>query len=220
MFKRIILLTAITLILSFASCTDNANDTSETVTNPSDSSSSTIESSNSDISSAESSNIEDSNSNSSSVDDSHADNSIENSTSDVPVSTAIINIKEIDDEAAMEYDAITFKDMDIMYCNYNIVFSVNSTITEFKFFSINDEYFMDSATAVTSPLVVDEVLYTLPELTSEKDLMISTYINDVVANRGISFIDAEGETHYFSISCDMTGLPGAESVYLVSMNVQ
>ncbi len=212
MFKRIFSsVTVIILLLALCSCVAENNDVSE-------SSSSNV------VSDTSSENKTDINSSEISSDGDFVDNSIDNSsiddaTSDI-TNNAAISIKEIADNEISAVDRIIFKDENVSYINCNILFSVNSPITNFKFFSINDEYFMDSTEAVTSPLVIDEILYTISSITPEKDIVISTYINDAVANRGVSFTDANGVTHYFSINYNTIGLPDTESIYLAKINIE
>ncbi len=209
MFKQIFCLFIIlSIVLSLGACTSPSNETSEN------------ESSNANLSSSVTSNSNDDNtSDIESYDDiSHESSSVDNTISDSD-DTAIISITEVPYDDFDNYDTDVYVDKAVAISNYYALISVDVSVTDFKFFSIDEEYFMDSSEALTSPLVIEEVLYTLPELTPDNDLIIKTYINDAVANRGISFVDSDGETHYFSINCNVAGFPDLGSIYLLKMNI-
>ncbi len=218
MLKRILcFLTAAILLMSFVACAQDNNENEISDNNSVKSSNVSKESTSSQISKIDE--VSDDTSSeivSSDISDTTSDTTSDNKNQNSP----LISIMEINSDEVDDQNIVIFTDNTTSHNNYKLRFSVSENINNFKFFSLNDEYVMESENAVTSPLVIDEILYETTELSPEKDLVILTYLNDAVANRGISFVDAEGITHYFSIQCNMIGLPDFESVYLIKMNIQ
>ena len=64
-------------------------------------------------------------------------------------------------------------------------------------------------------LTAVRALYTVEELTAQKPLVVATYINDTTVNRGISFVDAQNNTHYFAIQ--WSGADGCLSLQKVNL---
>ena len=77
-----------------------------------------------------------------------------------------------------------------------VVFKTDKRITNIKF------YKLDAADSFTDDgkLKITEVLYTLDELNADKPLVAEAELLDKFAVRGISFVDPNGNTHYFTVS--------------------
>ena len=96
---------------------------------------------------------------------------------------------------------IPFIDETSLNSEWHLVFETDMTVTDFKFWNVDDSI----KTEFT------EALYTLDEFTGEMPLVVSTYINDATCNRGISFVDADGETRYYTIG--WSGMDGSLSLH-------
>lgn len=131
---------------------------------------------------------------------SEADNKDESSEPEVSVETIVaaktsVSLTYLYEEPSEETDYITFVDKTYTgILDEDILFSTSATITDFKFFAIeydeNDNY------------VIGETLYALTELVPENNIHINTYLNDVVTNRGVSFVEEGGEAKNYAIVRD------------------
>ena len=76
-----------------------------------------------------------------------------------------------------------------------VVFKTDTTVTNFRYFSIvsTDTWSDDGAPKV------DEVLYTIDKFTPDMIFVAETVFADVYAVRGISFVDANGNTQYYTL---------------------
>ena len=82
-----------------------------------------------------------------------------------------------------------FTDETAQNTEWDLLFETNVKVTDFKLLAIDD----------TDRIFVEGVLFTLDELTPDKPLVVSTYINDVTVNRAISYTDSDGQTKSFLI---------------------
>lgn len=76
-----------------------------------------------------------------------------------------------------------------------VVFKTDTSVTNFRYFSVvsNDTWSDDGAP------MIDDVLYTIDEFTPDMIFVAETVFADVYAVRGISFVDANGNTQYYTL---------------------
>ena len=77
----------------------------------------------------------------------------------------------------------------------HVVFRTDTSVTNFRYFSVvaTDTWSDDGA-----PMIKD-VLYTIDEFTPDMIFVAETVFADVYAVRGISFVDANGNTQYYTL---------------------
>lgn len=90
-------------------------------------------------------------------------------------------------------DALHFVDDTVSHTNYDVIFTTDTTVKDFKVLEMDE----------TEKLEVGETLFCLYEFTPEMSFAVSTYINDATINRGISYVDQNGEEFIFSIVVSM-----------------
>ena len=90
-------------------------------------------------------------------------------------------------------DYITFAESGDGATTHSLLFTANENVTQFKFLALDD----------SEELAVSETLFTIDSFTPEKPFVAFTYINDATVNRGISFVDSEGNTKYFYVALSM-----------------
>ncbi len=196
--KKIITVLIITALLACAlvSCTDSDSDTSpaESSTVQNAESSAVAESSVADESAAES----ESESAAESVDESEStDESVDESDTSEESKEEIkvqISIEHASEELLADKDSyVLYDDPETDYSF--IVIRTEATVTNFRYFSIvsTDTWSDDGAPKV------DEVLYTIDEFTPDTVFVAETVFADVYAIRGLSFVDANGNTQYYSL---------------------
>lgn len=186
--KKIITVLIITALLACAlvSCTDGDSDVSpaESSTAQNEESSAAAESSVADESAGES----ESESAAESVDESDAS---EEPKEEIKVQ---ISVELASEELLADKDSyVLYDDPDTDYSF--IVIRTESAVTNFRYFSIvsTDTWSDDGAPKV------DEVLYTIDEFTPDTVFVAETVFADVYAIRGLSFVDANGNTQYYSL---------------------
>lgn len=76
-----------------------------------------------------------------------------------------------------------------------VVFKTDTSVTNFRYFSVvsTDTWSDDGAP------MIDDVLYTIDEFTPDMIFVAETVFADVYAVRGISFVDANGNTQYYTL---------------------
>ena len=84
-----------------------------------------------------------------------------------------------------------------------VVFSTESTVTDFRVLSISMQDYDDSGNFT----FVAEELFTLAELTPERPLEAGLQFIGTIPNNGISFVDPDGNTKYYAV--DMSGRDGS-----------
>lgn len=84
-----------------------------------------------------------------------------------------------------------------------VVFSTESTVTDFRVLSISMQDYDDSGNFTFAA----EELFTLDELTSERPLEAGLQFIGTIPNNGISFVDPDGNTKYYAV--DMSGRDGS-----------
>ncbi len=77
--------------------------------------------------------------------------------------------------------------------NYDIVISVNQTVTSFRFVRIDESDHTE---------IIAE-LFSLEQLTADEPFTASTYLNDATSTRGIVFTDPNGKERYYAIRISM-----------------
>ncbi len=90
-------------------------------------------------------------------------------------------------------DALHFVDSTVSQTNYDLIFSTSATVTDFKILEMDE----------SDVLQVKSTLFRLYEFTPKMSFAVSTYINDATINRGISYVDQNGEEFIFSIVVSM-----------------
>ena len=95
---------------------------------------------------------------------------------------------------------IRFVDETTATPTWHLLFSTDETVTDFRLLALEDT------------MRISETLYTLAELTPDKPLVVSTYMNDVPANRAFSVTSASGKTQTYSI--EFSGKDGTLSLLL------
>ena len=84
-----------------------------------------------------------------------------------------------------------------------VVFSTESTVTDFRVLSISMQDYDDSDNFTFAA----EELFTLAELTPERPLEAGLQFIGTIPNNGISFVDPDGNTKYYAV--DMSGRDGS-----------
>lgn len=117
--------------------------------------------------------------------------SAENKKEEVKVKLSIEFASEellADEDAFLLYDD---PDSDYSF----VAFTTDTKVTNVRFFSVvaTDTWSLDGA------LKIDEVLYTLDEFTPEMVFVAEAVFGDVYPMRGISFVDTNGNTQYYSL---------------------
>ncbi len=143
-----------------------------------------------------------------------SDESINSSTStqeDATINLADQNFSEPE-------NCISFIDTDAINTDWKVLLNFPCDISNFVFYSINTDLLPSSNDVAVSNKIVEKKLYSCDNINSETIIVISTYINDTVANRGVSYIDSNGKTRYFYIDCDTTG--AVQELKLVEFYIQ
>ena len=106
----------------------------------------------------------------------------------------IISLEHASEELLNSTEEFPFyqdPDTDYVY----VVFKTDTSVTNFRFFSVvsTDTWSDDGAP------MIDDVLYTIDEFTPDMIFVAETVFADVYAVRGISFVDANGNTQYYTL---------------------
>lgn len=101
------------------------------------------------------------------------------------------------------YDEVSFAEDG---ANYDLIFFTNATVKDFTLLEMDE----------SEVLQIGDALWCIDELTPEKPVIVSTWLNDATISRGISYIDKNGKEHVFSIVLSMKD----ESVSLVEFKEQ
>jgi len=88
------------------------------------------------------------------------------------------------------YNEVSFAENN---ANYNLIFSTDATVKDFTLLEMDE----------SEVLQVGDALWCIDDLTPEKPIVVSTYLNDATISRGISYTDQNGEKHIFSIFISM-----------------
>ncbi len=111
--------------------------------------------------------------------------------------------EEVKVKISTEYptdELLADKDAYILYDDPNTdyslaAFTTDTKVTNFRYFSVvaTDTWSDDGG------LKIDEILYTLDEFTPEMIFVAEVVFTDVYTCRGISFVDANGNTQYYGL---------------------
>ncbi len=105
-----------------------------------------------------------------------------------------VNVDFASDELLADKDAyVRYDDPDDS--GAPLAFKTDTKVTNFRYFSI----FPTDTWADDGALAVDKVLYTLDEFTPDMTFVADVVSADVFPIRGISFVDANGNTQYYSL---------------------
>ena len=88
------------------------------------------------------------------------------------------------------YDEVSFAEDG---ANYDLIFFTNATVKDFTLLEMDE----------SEVLQVGDALWRIDELTPEKPVIVSTWLNDATISRGISYNDQNGKEHVFSIVLSM-----------------
>ena len=92
-----------------------------------------------------------------------------------------------------------------------VVFTAESTVTDFKLLSISMQDYDDAGNFA---FAVEEV-YSQPELTPERPLVAGMEFLGDIPNNGISFTDADGKVKYYAV--DMSGRDSSLFLWEISI---
>ena len=101
------------------------------------------------------------------------------------------------------YDEVSFAEDG---ANYDLIFFTNATVKDFTLLEMDE----------SEVLQIGDALWRIDELTPEKPVIVSTWLNDATISRGISYTDQNGKEHVFSIVLSMKD----ESLSLVDFKEQ
>ncbi len=82
-----------------------------------------------------------------------------------------------------------------------VLFKTNYTVTDLKFFNV----IQPQITVTSSSPIKGDIILTMDTLTPDKPVVIDVKTEGYTAVRGISFVDPEGNTHYYTITSDSLG---------------
>lgn len=85
-----------------------------------------------------------------------------------------------------------------------VVFTTDTAIKDFKYVELS---FNEAPESGKSEFTVTKELYSLAELSPNRPLVIGMTFEGIIPNRGISFIDENGKTKYYTIQ--MSGKDGS-----------
>ena len=88
------------------------------------------------------------------------------------------------------YDEVSFAEDG---ANYDLIFFTDATVKDFTLLEMDE----------SEVLQISDALWCIDELTPEKPVIVSTWLNDATISRGISYTDQNGEEHVFSIVLSM-----------------
>ena len=77
--------------------------------------------------------------------------------------------------------------------NYDLIFFTDATVKDFTLLEMDE----------SEVLQISDALWYIDELTPEKPVIVSTWLNDATISRGISYTDQNGKEHVFSIVLSM-----------------
>lgn len=128
-----------------------------------------------------------------------------------------ISLELLEDETEIA-NAVKFVDEKSMNNDWHIKITLPETAVEFQFLALNGDFEPTSYDSVDKRYI-DEALFTYGEIDAGTPILIDTYINDIVANRGFCYTNAHGQTAYYVIVCDVTGMRD-EPIYLESFIIK
>ena len=88
------------------------------------------------------------------------------------------------------YDEVSFAEDG---ANYDLIFFTDATVKDFTLLEMDE----------SEVLQISDALWSIDELTPEKPVIVSTWLNDATISRGISYTDQNGKEHVFSIVLSM-----------------
>ena len=88
------------------------------------------------------------------------------------------------------YDEVSFAEDG---ANYDLIFFTDATVKDFTLLEMDE----------SEVLQISDALWCIDELTPEKPVIVSTWLNDATISRGISYTDQNGKEHVFSIVLSM-----------------
>ena len=80
----------------------------------------------------------------------------------------------------------------------NVVFRANVAVDGFQYVSL--DYVESTSDNDNVNFEVENVLYAPPQLTPERPFVVTMLLDGTIPNRGITYIDENGTTRYFTIS--------------------
>ena len=112
-----------------------------------------------------------------------------------------VKVQFVEDYGAIDgHDEFNLNDDEM---TVKVVFSTESTVTDFRVLSISMQDYDDSGNFTFAA----EELFTLAELTPERPLEAGLQFIGTIPNNGISFVDPDGNTKYYAV--DMSGRDGS-----------
>ncbi len=128
----------------------------------------------------------------------------------------VISVKRADKEFQID-GAVKFVDEKALNTDWHLNIEIAEPVSKFHFFSVNGDYLPGDYNTPVDAEIIDEILFSYGRLTANTPILIDTYINDAVANRGVSYVDEKGETKYFVMQFNASGI--GPQVYLVRFYV-
>ena len=127
------------------------------------------------------------------TDSSDNDNSNTSESANEATKKLKLTIKEATSKHNNDMDNyIHFSDSDTDYINYDLVINTNIQIDNFKFIELDE----------SDSLVVVKTISAIGSFSPSKPIVIHTYLNDIMYNRGISF-SYNDATKYYAIGVSM-----------------
>ena len=124
--------------------------------------------------------------------------------------TAVFELEMLPTDSANEemQGYIHFIDQKYSKRTWNIIITVSKNISSFSFIELDD----------AEELIVGQTLYAHYAWKHEYPLMLHTYINDSTLNRGISYVNGNGEVIYMAFFSDMID-ESSENIYLDEIEI-
>ncbi len=110
-----------------------------------------------------------------------------------PLNIAISINRATDAQLSNAVDYTHFFDQDSMDTTWKVVVTVNAQISSLSFVELDE----------SEHLKLGETLYEAKSPQIGSSYIFHTYINDATINRGISYVDQDGQTRHFAININM-----------------
>jgi len=122
-----------------------------------------------------------------------------------PTSPPTVTVKQIDADIFAATDSAHRYVDSAVDGTWYVQLTTDQPITQVKWLALDE----------SEALRVERVLSTLGDFSADTVCSVQTYINDITANRGICFCQADGSTRFFAIRC--SGQDG--SLYLEEFSI-
>lgn len=119
-----------------------------------------------------------------------------------------ITVSDLDDEVKEDAGYENFVDPLSYYKNWKVSVNVSENVKSFDFIELDEGY----------ALRVTKAIYTHHAWKYSYPLLLHTYLNDFSRNRGLSYVNGDGEVIYMAFTCDMSGLSGSPAGYQDNLN--